>query len=178
MSIFSALLYVLCDVIIKIFIDAVSIDFNTSVIPTYVAFIADGIIKGTVISALAVIFTRDLRNSSIMHFPANIKRFYTIYFIIYSIAAVFYSVYINIYSKPFYTESLDEAYNSIYIRKYTTEHYNELCRQLKDVCDSLQFHQKIAQIVGCALHIAILGVFLIKILRVYKDPYKPPKRRI
>ena len=178
MGIFSAMLYILCDIIIKIFIDAVFVDFNTSVIPTYIAFISDGIIKGTVISVLAVIFTRDLRNSSIMHFPANIKRFYIIYFIIFSVAAVLYSIYINFYSKPFYAEALEEAYNSIYIRRYTAEHYNELCGQLKDVCNSLHFHQNVAQIAGCVLHIAILGVFLIKILKVYNDPYKPPKRHI
>lgn len=178
MGIFSALLYILLDVLVKMYITGVEIDFKSSVTPIYITFILAPLVRATVISILAVVFTRNLRMSAIMHFPKNEVRFYLIYLGIYSVIPIVYSVYLYNYSTPFYSEALAEAINKVSIHNYTEEYFGKLCAQLNDVHSKCRTNQIFALIIGCAAEISVLGLSVIKLLRVYRNPKKPVKRRI
>lgn len=178
MGIFSALLYVLNDVIVKITITGVKLKFETTNTPVYVTFILSAIIQAGVIWWLAVIFTRDLRCSSIFHFPESEYRFYTIYFLIYSVIPIIYAFYIYHYSLPFYEEALREAINGVYVYQYEEAYFQKLSGQLTDIRDGRLAAEKIALVIGCVIQIVMLRLSMLKLIKVYQSPFKKVKRRI
>ena len=178
MGIFSALLYILLDILVKMYITSVEIDFKSSMVSIYITFILAPFIRALVISILAVVFTRNLRMSAIMHFPKNDVKFYLIYFCIFSVIPIIYSMYLYNYSTPFYSDALTEAINKISIHNYTDEYFGELRSQLTDIHSKCRTNQIFALIIGCATEISILGISVIKLLKVYRNPKKPVKRRI
>ncbi len=178
MGIFSALLYILNDVIVKMTITDVRLKFDTVNSPVYVTFILSSLIVSGVIALLAIIFTRNLRCSDIYHFPESEYRFYTIYFIVYSVIPIAYAFYIYHYSLPFYEFALNEAIRSVYIQQYEESYFQKLVGELTAVHDSRLRAEKIALGIGCAIHIAVYRISMLKLIKVYQDPFKKPKRRI
>ncbi|MBQ8967636.1 hypothetical protein [Ruminococcus sp.] len=178
MGIFSAILYILNDVIVKMTITGARIKFETVNSPVYVTFILSALIVSGVIAWLAIVFTRDLRCSSIYHFPKSEYKFYTVYFIFYSLIPIAYAFYIYHYSLPFYAEALREAINGVYIYRYEESYFKKLSGQLTDIHDSRLLAEKIALAIGCVIHITVYRISMLKLIKVYQDPFKKPKRRI
>lgn len=178
MGIFSALLYVLNDVIVKITITGVKLKFDTTNTPVYVTFILSALIQAGVIWWLAVIFTRNLRCSSIFHFPESEYRFYMIYFLVYSLIPIGYAFYIYSYSIPFYEEALREAINGVYVYQYEESYFRQLSDQLTHIRDSRLTAEKIALAIGCVIQIIMLRLSMLKLIKVYQSPFKKVKRRI
>ena len=172
------MLYVLNDVIVKITITGVKLKFDTTNTPVYVTFILSALLQSGVIAWLAVIFTRNLRCSSIFHFPENEYRFYTIYFLIYSVIPIGYAFYIYNYSLPFYAEALREAINGVYVYQYEESYFQKLSQQLTDIRDGRLMAEKIALGIGCVIQIIVLRLSMLKLIKVYQSPFKKVKRRI